>query len=43
MRRWDVTHYWGGFLATVRIYATALTAGQIATNFNTSKSRFGFF
>jgi len=45
MRRWDSAYadYWGGFLATVRIYATALTAGQIATNFNNSKSRFGFF
>jgi hypothetical protein len=43
MGKWDYAEYWGGYLATVRIYATALTAGQIATNFNTSKSRFGFF
>ena len=43
MRRWDYGEYWGGYLATVRIYSQALTAGQIATNFNNSKSRFGFF
>jgi hypothetical protein len=43
MRRWDSAEYWGGYLATIRIYATALTSGQIATNFNNSKSRFGFF
>jgi hypothetical protein len=45
MRRWDGGSFdgWGGYLATVRIYGQALTAGQIATNFSTSKSRFGFF
>jgi hypothetical protein len=45
MRRWDnyYNEFWGGYLATVRIYTQALTAGQIATNFNNSKSRFGFF
>jgi hypothetical protein len=45
MRRWDGSGFdgWGGYLATVRIYSQALTAAQIATNFNNSKSRFGFF
>lgn len=45
MRRWDGGGFdgWGGYLATVRIYSQALTAGQIATNFNNSKSRFGFY
>ena len=41
MRRWDTAEYWGGYLATVRIYSQALTAGQIATNYNASKTRFG--
>ena len=45
MRRWDGSGFdgWGGYLATVRIYSQALTATQIATNFNNSKSRFGIY
>ena len=41
MRRWDNPDYWGGGLAVVRIYTGALTTGQIATNYNASKTRFG--
>lgn len=41
MRRWDNPDYWGGGLAVVRIYTGALTIGQIDTNYNASKTRFG--
>jgi hypothetical protein len=41
MRRWDNPDYWGGNLAIVRIYGLALTAGQVSTNYNASKTRFG--
>jgi hypothetical protein len=41
MRTWNFNQYWGGGLAVVRIYAGALTTGQIATNYNASKTRFG--
>lgn len=41
MRTWNFQNYWGGGLAVVRIYSGALTTGQIATNYNASKTRFG--
>jgi len=41
MRRWDNAEYWGGYLGIVRIYSTALTATQVATNYNADKTRFG--
>ena len=44
MRRWDrgaPEDYWGGGLAVFRIYSGALTTGQINTNYNASKTRFG--
>jgi len=41
MNRWDTGNYWGGHLGIVRIYSTALTATQVATNYNANKTRFG--
>jgi len=41
MRTWNFNQYWGGGLAVIRIYTGALTTGQIATNYNASKTRFG--
>jgi hypothetical protein len=41
MRRWDNAEYWGGRLAVVRIYNTALDTTQINQNYNTQRSRFG--
>jgi hypothetical protein len=41
MRRWDNAEYWGGRLAVVRIYNTALDTTQISQNYNTQRSRFG--
>jgi hypothetical protein len=41
MRRWDADQYWGGRLGIVRIYSAALTAEQVAQNFNANRSRFG--
>jgi hypothetical protein len=41
MRTWNFNQYWGGGLAVIRIYTGAFTTGQIATNYNASKTRFG--
>ena len=41
MRRWDNAEFWGGSLATVGIYNKALDAGQVASLWNSTKSRFG--
>ena len=41
MRRWDNMECWGGYLATVGIYNKALDAGQVASLWNSTKSRFG--
>jgi hypothetical protein len=41
MRRWDAPEYWGGYLGLVRIYSSALSATDVSTNFNASRSRFG--
>ena len=41
MRRWDTTDYWGGRLAIVNIYNSALNSTQIIQNYNARKSRFG--
>ena len=44
MRRWDRNppeDYWGGGLAVFRMYSAALTVGQVNTNYNASKTRFG--
>jgi len=41
MRRWDNMEFWGGYLATVAIYDKALDSSQIASIWNTTKSRYG--
>jgi hypothetical protein len=41
MRRWDNAEFWGGSLATVGIYDKALDSGQVASLWNSTKSRFG--
>ena len=41
MRRWDLGNYWGGLLAKVDIYNIALDSGEITSNWNSTKSRFG--
>jgi hypothetical protein len=41
MRRWDNAEFFGGYLATLDIYNTALTDSQVNTIFNSTKSRFG--
>jgi hypothetical protein len=41
MRRWDLGDYWGGLLAKVDIYNIALDSGEITSNWNSTKSRFG--
>ena len=46
MKRWDKNAspgnaFWGGRLAIVRMYSTALTQAQITTNYNANKARFG--
>jgi hypothetical protein len=41
MRRWDNMECWGGYLATVGIYDKALDSGQVASLWNSTKSRFG--
>jgi hypothetical protein len=40
MRRWDYHNYWGGRLAVVRIYNTALNVDEVTQNFNAERSRF---
>jgi hypothetical protein len=43
MSRWDnqPNELWGGYLSTVGIYDKSLTAGQISSIYNTTKSRYG--
>lgn len=41
MRRWDADQYWGGRLAIVRIYNTAIGSAGIEQNFNADRGRFG--
>lgn len=41
MERWDLSDYWGGYLSTVQIYDKALSAGQVSSIWNSTKSRFG--
>ena len=41
MTRWDPGGFWGGRLAIVNIYDSALTDVEIAQNFNYYRSRFG--
>ena len=41
MRRWDTADYWGGNLAVLRIYNTALSLTDISQNYSAQKSRFG--
>jgi len=41
MKRWDNYDYWGGKLATVDIYSSALNQGEITSIWNNTKSRFG--
>lgn len=41
MRRWDADQYWGGRLAVVRIYGSAIGAAGINQNWLATKSRFG--
>ena len=41
MRRWDDADYWGGRLAIVRIYSTALSAEDVSTNYSADRHRFG--
>jgi hypothetical protein len=41
MERWDLSDYWGGYLATVQIYDKALDSGQITSIWDSTKSRFG--
>jgi hypothetical protein len=42
MERWDNANYWDGYLSTVEIYDSALTQLQITTNWDNTKSRFGY-
>jgi hypothetical protein len=41
MTRWDPGGLWGGGLAIVNLYNSALTGTQVAQNFNYYRSRFG--
>lgn len=41
MKRWDNYDYWGGRLATVNIYSSALNQAEITSKWNLTKSRFG--
>jgi len=41
MTRWDPGGFWGGGLAIVNIYNSALTGTEIAQNFDYYRSRFG--
>jgi len=42
MRRWDGGDYWGGGLMTVKIYDGALPDSEVASKFDSEKSRYGF-
>jgi hypothetical protein len=41
MKRWDNPDYWGGGLATVRIYSKSLSSLEVSNIFNATRSRFG--
>ena len=41
MRRWDGAEYWGGRLASVKIYNAALPLSDVSANWNNGKSKFG--
>jgi hypothetical protein len=41
MTRWDSGGFWGGRLAIVNLYNSALTGTEVAQNFNYYRSRFG--
>jgi hypothetical protein len=41
MTRWDPAAFWGGRLAIVNLYNSALTGTEVAQNFNYYRSRFG--
>lgn len=41
MRRWDAAQYMGGRLGIIRIYSSALTAGDVTANFQVGQARFG--
>ena len=41
MERWDLSDYWGGRLAIVDIYSSALNQSEITSKWNLTKSRFG--
>ena len=41
MRRWDADQYWGGALAVVRIYDTALDLAGVTQNYDAERARFG--
>ena len=40
MKRWDGNEFWGGGLAVIRIYNTALSDVQVAQNYNAERFRF---
>jgi hypothetical protein len=41
MTRWDPGGFWGGRLAIVNLYNSALTGTEVTQNFNANRSRFG--
>jgi len=41
MSRWDYAQYWGGGLAVVRIYDTALDLAGVTQNYTAERARFG--
>jgi hypothetical protein len=40
-RRWDSGDYFNGYISSVKIYNTALTADKVSQNYNALKGRFG--
>ena len=40
-RRWDTTDFFPGNISNARVYNKALTATEVAQNYNAQKSRFG--
>jgi hypothetical protein len=41
MCRWDYPQFWGGRLAVVRIYGSAMNVDGVLSNYNSTKSRYG--
>jgi hypothetical protein len=41
MRRWDAGDYWGGRLASVKIYDNAISLTDVSANWNSGKGKFG--